>query len=257
VVLLRCWGSYTCPRSCLSCRPTCASACPHPRRCRGGSRFTDACVSTKTCCSTLTCTWTQGNARIELGDKVVICRGTHIVALAGIKIGDGSLIGEYTSIRDANHTRKSDQPIRDSGYSAKPITIGREVWLGRGVTVVGGVMIGDKATVGANADGTVVSIPAVTPSPEGPATSPHLLPRLYSRHGQYRHGSTGRRHAFVEGWKAYSMPSNREELANLFHGAAKEARDPIRPGASSKCVSECSATQHAYAHASPPRHNGI
>jgi acetyltransferase-like isoleucine patch superfamily enzyme len=117
---------------------------------------------------------TQGNARIELGGEVVISRGAHIVAMAGIKIGDGSLIGEYTSIRDANHTRKSDQRIRDSGYSAKPITIGREVWLGRGVTILGGVMIGDKATVGANAvvtrdvpaGATVVGIPAVPLPPK-------------------------------------------------------------------------------------------
>jgi acetyltransferase-like isoleucine patch superfamily enzyme len=117
---------------------------------------------------------TQGDARIELGDKLVISRGTHIVAMAGIKIGEGSLIGEYTSIRDANHSREPDQPIRDSGHSAKPITIGREVWLGRGVTILGGVSVGDKATVGANAvvtrdvpaGATVVGIPAVPLPPK-------------------------------------------------------------------------------------------
>jgi acetyltransferase-like isoleucine patch superfamily enzyme len=112
---------------------------------------------------------TLGNARIELGDGVVISRGTHIVAVAGVNIGKGSMIGEYTSIRDANHTRDLGRPIRDSGYIAKPIEIGQEVWLGRGVAVLGGVRIGDKATVGANAvvtrdvpEGvTVVGIPAM------------------------------------------------------------------------------------------------
>jgi acetyltransferase-like isoleucine patch superfamily enzyme len=111
---------------------------------------------------------TQGNARIEIGDGVVISRGTHIVAVAAVSIGKGSMIGEYTSIRDANHSRDPVLPIRDSGYIAKPIEIGEEVWLGRGVAILGGVQIGDKATVGANAvvtrdvpEGvTVVGIPA-------------------------------------------------------------------------------------------------
>jgi acetyltransferase-like isoleucine patch superfamily enzyme len=112
---------------------------------------------------------TQGDARIDLGDEVVISRGAHVVAMAGVTIGKGTLVGEYTSIRDANHLRDPQQQIRDSGYSAKPITIGREVWIGRGVTILGGVTIGDKATIGANAvvtrdiaEGvTVVGIPAL------------------------------------------------------------------------------------------------
>jgi acetyltransferase-like isoleucine patch superfamily enzyme len=94
---------------------------------------------------------TQGAATISVGDGVVISRGVHVVAMAGIAIGKGTMIGEYSSLRDANHLRSVDKPMRESGFSAKPIVLGNEVWIGRGVTVLGGVTIGDGATVGANA----------------------------------------------------------------------------------------------------------
>ncbi len=94
---------------------------------------------------------TQGEGAIDVGDDVVLSRGVHLVAFHRIAIGAGSMVGEYTSIRDANHQFGGDAPIRHSGHSGKPIAIGRNVWIGRGVTVLGGVTIGDGAVVGANA----------------------------------------------------------------------------------------------------------
>jgi acetyltransferase-like isoleucine patch superfamily enzyme len=105
---------------------------------------------------------TEESGAIELGDSVVLSRGVHIVSRAGIRIGAGTMIGEYSSVRDADHARVPGVAIRDSGHVARPIWIGDEVWIGRGVAILGGVTIGDGATVGANAVVTRDVAPGIT-----------------------------------------------------------------------------------------------
>jgi acetyltransferase-like isoleucine patch superfamily enzyme len=94
---------------------------------------------------------TQDDGHIVIGDGVVLSRGVHLVAFAGIILEDGVMIGEYASIRDANHRRVPGQSVRHTGHDAKPIYIRRNAWIGRGAIILGGVTVGEGAVVGANA----------------------------------------------------------------------------------------------------------
>ncbi len=87
---------------------------------------------------------------IRLGDDVRINRGCTLTAYAQIIVGDLTIIGEFVSIRDANHGMRPDTPMRFQPHTAKTIEIGSDVWIGRGACILPGVTIGQGAVIGAN-----------------------------------------------------------------------------------------------------------
>jgi acetyltransferase-like isoleucine patch superfamily enzyme len=120
---------------------------------------------------------TQGAGRIVIGDNVVLSRGVHIVAFDAVTLGDHCMLGEYASLRDADH-KKSQTSMRDSGYDCAAIRLGRNVWVGRAACVLKGVHIGANSIVGAQAvvtrDVAAASLAVGVPARAQPLSAPPL-----------------------------------------------------------------------------------
>ena len=93
---------------------------------------------------------TEGGGKIILGDNIRINRGVTLTSYSQVSIGTFSIIGEFASIRDANHGMTIGQPMRVQPHTSDPISIGKDVWIGRGSCILPGVTIGDGAIIGAN-----------------------------------------------------------------------------------------------------------
>lgn len=87
---------------------------------------------------------------IKIGDDTRLNRGCTLTSYAQILIDDFTIIGEFVSIRDANHGLERGEPMRYQPHTTKPIHIGRDVWIGRGSCILPGVTIGEGAVIGAN-----------------------------------------------------------------------------------------------------------
>ncbi len=89
---------------------------------------------------------------IKLGTDVFIGEYTVIYGHGGVTIGDDTLIAMHCRIVSSNHAVPDrNSRIRDHSDILLPTTIGKDVWLGAGVTVLGGVTIGDGCVVAAGA----------------------------------------------------------------------------------------------------------
>ncbi len=108
---------------------------------------------------------TQGDGRISVANNVTfkenaeifanggeiilhgsnfINRNTMIVSTLSIEIGKGTTIGPNTVIYDHDHDIKSGK-----GFVSSPVKIGENVWIGAGVTILRGAVIGDRSVIAA------------------------------------------------------------------------------------------------------------
>lgn len=107
------------------------------------------------------CTLCAGVVLAAYGNQIDLTRWVHvgpyttIYGHGGVTIGEGTLIAMHCRILSSNHTVAPQGTfIRSQPDILLPTSIGRDVWLGAGVTVLGGVTIGDGCVVGA---GSVVT----------------------------------------------------------------------------------------------------
>lgn len=90
---------------------------------------------------------------IYLGDRVYMNFGCVILDCAKVTIGERTLLGPNVHLYAATHP--TDPRVREGGRElARPISIGRNVWIGGGSIICPGVTIGDNAVIGA---GSVVT----------------------------------------------------------------------------------------------------
>lgn len=130
---------------------------------------------------------TAATGRIVLEDNVYIGEYGVVTSNAEIRVGRDTIIAPHADLVDFNHgTADLAAAVLSQPVQARPIRIGRDVWLGAGVKVLAGVTIGDRGVVGAGAvvtrdvaeRGVALGVPArvVRLRGERPAVEPEARP---------------------------------------------------------------------------------
>ena len=89
---------------------------------------------------------------VRIGDRCMIGRGSHIVGHFQLEIGDDVHTGPYVYITDQNHGYEDpDQVVHAQWPSDVPVLIGSGSWLGTGVVILPGTVLGRNVVVGAGA----------------------------------------------------------------------------------------------------------
>ncbi|MGB7757996.1 MAG: acyltransferase [Salinisphaera sp.] len=90
--------------------------------------------------------------KLIIGVDVDVGSGCFLAADAGgVTIGDHTMIGPNVTISGVNYRyERLDVPIVQQGTTSKGIRIGEDVWIGAGVVILDGAVIGDHCIISPN-----------------------------------------------------------------------------------------------------------
>ncbi|TRO10077.1 acyltransferase [Ectopseudomonas mendocina] len=94
----------------------------------------------------------KGLSRLVVGDNVSIHDYSYLDAQGGLTIGDNVSIAHHVSILTFNHTWSDlERPIKYNPVVTEGVVIESDVWIGCGVRIMPGVIIGRRSVIAAGA----------------------------------------------------------------------------------------------------------
>lgn len=88
--------------------------------------------------------------RISVGSGCFFNYGCSLNAMESIEVGEGTLFGEGVKVYDHDHEFSVESGVEKASFRVKPVSIGRNCWIGSNVVILKGVVLGDNVLVGAN-----------------------------------------------------------------------------------------------------------
>lgn len=97
------------------------------------------------------------DADLRIGDETYIGHGCHLHSIDPVTLGKGCVLADNVMVSSTDHDRVQRHLVHGVG----PVVVGDDVFIGQNAVILGGVRIGDGATVAAGAV-VVRDVPART-----------------------------------------------------------------------------------------------